>query len=431
MKPGFSPPNRLLPAVGLAALAIFTALFAISRAAYQHVISLWWARALPDPFIDSVTGAQVGCWQRGIDVYATDPCDPLGRLFDYSPLWLRLWFLPSDLKWTNALGLCQAVILMATLAVLPRARTRKDSAITLLALLSPASVWAVERSNVDLFMFVLAAFGILCLERGLPIRIAGYGAMLLGGLLKFYPAVLLLLLVRERTKTFIALATVAGAILAGFVLGFRHELARALANTPFPSPFDYSFGAAQLPGGLGLIAGWPGLKLILLPALLALCLLSAIRLARRADFSDALGSLSQREILCLLVGADLVCGCFFGTNNAGYRALYLLFVLPALLAMTGLFRRVAWAALGAMWIRIPLAITGPEHSEAWTQSGVAYLLFWLGREALWWWVVTVLLAVLVNMVLQSSAWHSLQGLSSPPRHANLAAKDAGDQNAVR
>jgi hypothetical protein len=425
------PPNRLLPAVGLATLGIFTALFATSRAAYQHVISLWWARALPDPFIDSVTGAQVGCWQRGIDVYATDPCDPLSRLFDYSPLWLRLWFLPSDLKWTNALGLCQAVILIAMLAVLPRARTRKDSAVMLLALLSPACVWAVERSNVDLFMFVLAAAGILCLERGLPTRIAGYGAMLLGGLLKFYPAVLMLLLVRERTRICLTLGAAAAAILAGFVLGFRQELARALANTPFPSPFDYSFGAAQLPGGLGLIAGWPGLKLVLLPALLALCLLSAIRLARRPGFSAALDSLPQRETLCLLVGADLVCGCFFGTNNAGYRALYLLFVLPGLLALPGLFRSTAWAALGAMWIRIPLGITGPEHSVGWTQSGVAYLLFWLGREALWWWVVTVLLAVLVHMVLQSPCWHSLRGLSSARRHANLAGEAAGDHNAVR
>jgi hypothetical protein len=399
-----SPPNRLLPATALITLAIFTALFVIDRHAYQHLISLWWARALPDPFIDSTTGAQVGCWQRGIDVYAADPCDPLGRVFDYSPLWLRFWFLPSDLAWTNTLGLCQAVILITTLAVLPRVRAGKDTALMVLAVLSPACIWAVERSNVDLFMFVLAMLAILCLERTLPTRIAGYAAMMLAGLLKFYPLVLLLLLVRERTRVFISLAFAGVAILAAFILVFHHELALALANTPSPTPFDYTFGASQLAGGLAIVTGIPALKFLITSALLAMCMVMSIRLARQPYLTTAL---SLRETLCLLVGADLLCGCFFGASNAGYRALYLLLVLPGLLAMPALFRRTAWAALAAMWIRIPLGLTGPEHTAAWTENGGAFLLFWLGREALWWWVITVLLAILMHMVMRAPIWRTV------------------------
>jgi hypothetical protein len=60
-----------------------------------------------------------------------------------------------------------------------------------------------------------------------------------------------------------------------------------------------------------------------------------------------------------------------------------------------------------MWIRIPLAMLGPEHLAPWAGSPVAYLLVWLCREALWWFLATMLLAVLARLVLTSAIGASL------------------------
>ena len=263
--------NALLPVAGLLALGLFILLYAIDKPLYLHLIGLWFPRVSRFPFMDADIGAQIGCWQRGVDVYAADPCDLLQRPFGYSPFWLRMWFLPSNLAWNNVLGIAQAAIFALSLAVLPKTPGRMPTVVMLLALLSPVTVFGVERSNPDLFMFVLAGLMVLCLERGMALRLCGYGAAALGGALKFYPVVLLLLVARERARTCLILAAIGLAAIVTFFLAYRTELVRMMPNLPRPAPFEYSLGATQLGEGLGLVTGHSWLGTWLFVILLSCC----------------------------------------------------------------------------------------------------------------------------------------------------------------
>jgi hypothetical protein len=121
----------------------------------------------------------------------------------------------------------------------------------------------------------------------------------------------------------------------------------------------------------------------------------------------AVGALSPAEATGLLVGAVLVVGCFVMGQSGEYRAVHLLFVLPALTALAatpGPARRLArvgaWVILLQLWGDVASAplvqLAGPTAAGLAT-SGAA-LLLWLARELAWWWMVALLLALLLAML---------------------------------
>jgi len=110
----------------------------------------------PSPFIDAQQiPAVIDCFKHGVDVYVSAPCDPLHRKFPYSPLWLRATFLPTDMGWTYWMGLALDAIFFTSPAWLPQARRPGDTIVIVLAAFSSMSVFALERGNVDIVMFLL------------------------------------------------------------------------------------------------------------------------------------------------------------------------------------------------------------------------------------------------------------------------------------
>src|SRR5262249_18094897 len=129
------------------------------------------------------------CWWRGVDVYVSNPCDPLNRPMDYSPLWLRMDFLAFDRTWTVPLGLGLAVLFYLSLGFLIPSRRWRDQALIWLASVSSVSVYGVERGNNDIIMYLLALAAGIVTTGGAVSRLTGYGLLTIGGLLKFYPVV--------------------------------------------------------------------------------------------------------------------------------------------------------------------------------------------------------------------------------------------------
>ena len=353
---------------------------------------------------------------------------------NYSPLLLRLplpWVAHQNVP---AYALAVDAMFIGSLAALPRARRASDAVPMLLALVSPLCVFGVERANLDLLVFAVVAGAVSCLQLRPGARLAGYAAIVAAGLVKFYPWVLLLLLLRERRRVFLGLSVAFAAVLATFFLLYRAELARIGANLPTQNPFGDAFGAAQLPTGLVLIehalrdplgpwgAGEAAIWMVATAALYAAALLGALRIGGDARLRRAVARLAPREAVCLAAGAMLLCGCFFAGTSVGYRAVFLLFALPGLLALARvaeagrLSRRLRYAvafALVLLWAlpvqRLVAAAVGPF----WAPSGViphplGTLLLgaavWLLREALWWWLITVLLAMVLRSVLDSRTW---------------------------
>ena len=388
----------LVPLAAAFLLALFTILYSCDRPLYFALLDAIHEHPFRFPFLDTrFVTAQVQCWHRGIDVYATNPCDPLGRTQDYSPLWLRLPFLGLANGWTPVLGVSLALLFVGTLFLLPLALAGVfEGVVTFGSVLSLSTIFAVERGNTDLLMFAAAAVFAHLLTRSAALRGFGYALVLGAGLLKFYPLTMLALAVREPGRRFWPIATSAAAVLGLFALLLHAELARIGANMA-GSFFEGMFGARSLP--FGLVTLWrqgqpsphaagpvPTLASVLFILMTSTCLLVAVRQGRDPALRAALDHIGAAERSLLLVGGVLCAGCFFGHQNIGYRAMLLLLVLPGLLglvrAATDVGAKSVFQVTGALVVVV-----------LW--GGVIDGTFggWLVVQLAWWWIVSILLSI--------------------------------------
>ena len=104
--------------------------------------------------------AAVECHRLGFDVYVQNPCDVFGRVHGYSPVWLWLAVLPITTAWDNALGLGLVLLFLVALAFLPAGRDWRQTMLITLGAVSSATMFALERANVDLLMFVMAMLAV-------------------------------------------------------------------------------------------------------------------------------------------------------------------------------------------------------------------------------------------------------------------------------
>jgi hypothetical protein len=403
--------NLLMPLLALAALAGFSALNAIDAALYRRLIALWSFNMTLHPFIDAeYVAAEIACFRHGIDVYTMCPADPLQRPWDYSPLWLRFGFLAIGPAWVQPAALLQDAVFAVSLGLIP-GTVGWGRWLMAAAMLSPTVIFALERSNVDLTMMALCLGGVALLQGRLSWRVAGYAGFLVAGLLKFYPLVLMGLALSERPRRLCGLAAVSGAIVAAFILGYRHELTRALGNVRVPISFGDGFAATQFGGGLAFLAHAPWLAAPLTLVFCAAALVSAARLAMRPGFAGAFSSLGESYRVFLVAGALLFCGCFLSKPSIGYRGIILLPALPGILAMaradgSRLLAAGAAATVLAMWNFVPMVLFGPGGALGAVLGPLPFLAVWAVRELLWWFVFVILLAVLQRFAMGSAVWRA-------------------------
>ena len=401
--------SRLIPfTCATTAFAIMAALYmAAPFPVYAWILKTWGIHPFRFVFLDTDTVlSAVRCLRNGVDVFVANPCDVLGRVFDYSPLWLLLAKLPEPMTRLVPSGLLVDAAYLFSLLLLPAAASRRDSWLIALGAVSTAAVFAVERANNDLLLFALAALAAVLACRSPAWRLVGYGAVLLAGMLKYYPMATLAIATRERPARFLFVIVLAGIAAALFLLTMGHDLTRALKLIPTGDWFGDMFGSSTVAGGIAQIIGLPAPARTALQATMCLsALLVAIRLATTPAITGALIGLGERERAFLLVGAFLILGCFFTAQNIGYRAIHLLLVLPAMLALArtgGGHRLLRWSP------RIVLLLL---WAEGW-RNAVQQLEFvfdgtivrqasWAVREALWWGLIPLLIACVTILLLNS------------------------------
>ena len=407
------------PAAGLAAMIVLAILYHFEPQFYHRLLAFIGINAFRYPFLDfQYILAGVDCWQRGIDVYVTNPCDVLNREFAYPPVWLRFAFLPGK-EWTNVFALCLATSFFLALAVLPPPRSGKELLPRLVATLSPVTTFAVERANIDLLAFLIAtAAGVLMLGP-LRRRVAAYAMIVIAGLLKIYPLVLMVLTLRERPRVFLWVNGAAVAVVLATGIYFHAEVVKMVPNIPRHEPGDNSFAAHYLPDVIAMkldTTVHPGLavlRLMRLTMLVALILAIAgwfFHLVRWRDFRQALARLPESEKMFLLIGAALISGCFFAGTSVGYRGIYLLFTLPGILAMARMegdmgVRRAAMqgcvlvmALTWAGFFTWPQGRFEPILASWMGQAPAAAVVqfLWLLSEIAWWQVAMLFVAILIG-----------------------------------
>jgi hypothetical protein len=377
----------------LAGLAAVAALVALDEAAYLRLRQALGLKPFV-PFLDlHAVMSAIECHHRGIDVYATNPCDALGRPHIYSPLWLRLPALFGEPALLRPLGLALALAFTLTLLWLPRAPRGRGELAMLLAVASPVTLFALERANVDLLIFALVVPGAMLLARGPGARLAGHALFLLAGALKFYPLVLLATLVRERPGHAFLLLLVAATTLRAFTMATDGEVQRAIENIQVLALFWGSFAAHNLPRGLLQLTGSPLAAFLALAAGLLVGALAAWRSWR----APGLAALPAEQRMLLLVSGLLVSGCFLAGENIDYRAILVLPALPALLAVPAT-RHAGWLAAALMWEPLARRIVvrlAPAEAD---QPSLAFLALWAVHNLAWWWLAAVLLTAVALLL---------------------------------
>jgi hypothetical protein len=405
----------IIPVVGVSSLTILTLLYIIDFKDYYRVLATLGVPVPSYPFIDwEFIGASVKCWSQGIDVYVADPCDVINRVYDYSPLWLRVIFIPADRIWTNPIGIGMVLGFVFSLFWLVRPANWGEAIVFVMACTSTVVLFCLERGNVDVIIFIMMVVaGVLSTKR-LGIRLLSYGIILLAGLLKFYPLIAFWTAFRERQRTFLLIAGVAGFIVIAFYIKFREEMIVAWRNIP-----HVGFGATDLPFGAPAMVTrlFPGLQALervaflpyaLMGILLILTVIQVIRLVREGGLGAAFGAMPEQAAVFLVIGAALMAGCFFAGQSVGYRAVHFIFVVAGLVVMrrtasddTATRAMLAWTTAMVIFLMWEPAIrpAGPEDISS--LALWRYTLFWFIDQLIWWRVMAVLLAILAIFTARS------------------------------
>ncbi len=409
--------RRIVPAAAATFLVLLCgALYLLGYCEqYATLLSSLGAAPFRFPFLDThAVLAAVQCHRQGIDVYTENPCDVFGRIHVYSPLWLALSALPITTDWTPAVGATLVGLFLLSLTLLPPGRGWAQVGIITLATLSGSVAFALERANNDLVIFILAALII-------RLRWCGYALAVLAAMLKFYPAVLLALAVRERLWLFAAIGAAAAAALTGFAALYSHDLMRVLPSIPTTSYFDaYAFGARNLPFGLAETFGLPRGAAMALFGLFALILLvSAIMIVRRSGLTIRMDILSGLETASLLAGCVLVLACFFTAQNVLYRGVHFLFVVPGLTVLarrpgSGMARAFVALVLVLMFWELLRRHMDPALAALGVPPPDIHAIdfnVWLIRELFWWCAATGLVTLFLALLMRSRAADELRSVT--------------------
>ena len=370
------------------------------------------------PFLDwhSVLSA-IECKRLGYDVIATNPCDVLGRPLVYSPAWLYAAVLPIDKSWTKPTGMFLDLAFLASLFLLPVARDWRSCLVLSLAMVSSTVVFALERTNTDIVIFVMIAIALHLGGKGRAARVIGYGTVLFAGILKFYPLVALVLVLRERLAVCLIIAATAAATVIAYLAVDGTDVLRAIRIIPSGTCVTDAFGARNMPRCISRTLDVLGVHWTYLPYLLQIgltCLsgLAGIWITRTTDLAARLALLTNREKEFLLAGAILVVGCFFTAYNLYYRAVFLLLMVPGLLRLLGRPDGLRDSSVYGIGLAVVLLLLWSEalHLPLHALSPVLDGLFSVARECVWWWFIGFLFAIIIAVIRSLPTWTELHAL---------------------
>lgn len=371
----------------LAAVAIYLATIAAGRLVWN--VDLWPRLGVPSGpslFFDArnLTAAWE-CQRLGYDTLYESPCDPRGRPLNYLRPWLLLGFLGLDQSDTFALAAVLVAAMFLSFSLLVGRVPTGTGVVLALAACSPAIMFAVERTNMDVALFSVVAGAVLVWKSFPSVApILSPVLVLLAAVAKVYGVVALpaFVLTRNRAAARTAiLCLVVFAIYAAFSARDIEQIAQIA-----PQGVLYSYGARILPAHLYHQVGadhWAGpaiVKQVLALVPMALIAGTAALWVRRryaptaADPADVSASL-----LALHFGALIYLGTFAVSNNFDYRLVFLLLTFPQLLRWARTpTHRLSSLALTVL-VAIPLMLWVGSLSEAlslwdevasWTVAGL-------------------------------------------------------------
>jgi hypothetical protein len=319
-----------------AAIAVYFLVVGIPRAVWG--IDIWPRLGVPSGpslFFDTRNlTAALECRRLGFDPLVESPCDPWGRPLNYPRIWLALRWLGLNQSHTVPLALLFIALFLGSIFVLVGRLSLGRGMLVSLAVCSPSVMFAVERANVDIVVFMLLVLAVVAWRtRARWGRIASPLIVLFAATAKIYPVfgIPAYLFVRRRGAALAAIVCSAVFIVYALVtIGDIQQIARIAPQGQY-----HSFGARILLAAIYhrfVPDRWQGgaitkQSLAIVPLLIAGALLWFR--ARKGLPEDDQGQDSPTR-LAFYLGSLIFIGTFAVGNNFDYRLVFLLLTLPQL-----------------------------------------------------------------------------------------------------
>lgn len=285
---------------------------------------------------------------HGLDPFYCNPFDPEGRCLNYPRIWQWLGAFGVQSAHTMPLSLCLIALYLVTVVFTVPIISFPQALWVFVCLISPASLFAVERGNADMLIFVILALALACV-RWWPVSLL---LIYLAFVLKLFPFAAAGLFFRYHPRrALFCLITITCAALA-YLFIIRNDLPLISAATPRGASQSYGMHVfwtqvSNFNASLGLCT-----KIL---AYLSICVVTSAAVIMPLLITSPVSSVGS-ELDAFRIGAGVFCGTFLLGNNWDYRLIFLLFVVPQIVSWLryphSAVRRLARAAFIALLLSL-------------------------------------------------------------------------------
>lgn len=293
---------------------------------YEATWQFWNIPTLMPPFTDlRLLPGSAESFRAGFNPIYDNPGDPLGRHFNYPFAWYFVFYTgiqQGDTIWIGAL-LASGYLFCAW--IFPRRLGLTAACLMGIILFSPASMLAVERGNVDLFIFILCTLTLLFLENRSWLAAV---LLVIAAFLKLFPIFGIAVFLRENRSRFWVISLSAVAIFLIYAAWTYPNISASFAFTEKGA--EISYGVNVIPLYVEQLTGSEQLFDLLTPIFSLAGLGLALFAAHVGSNSNSPGVDEARHLSAFRLGAMIYVGTFFIGNNWDYRLIFLLFAVPQL-----------------------------------------------------------------------------------------------------
>ncbi len=340
-------------AVGVIAVLLLMRLYG-----FATTFSFWNVRTYGVTFLDLrlITGSAES-YARGYDPAVNNPRDPFQRVFNYPKVWYPILASGINESWTLPRGIAVIALFLISVCVFPGRLKPLSAGLLVLAMLSPASMLAFARVNIDMLMFALMTLSLELVTTHVAWSLA---VLLIAILLKIIPILGFGVFLEEDDKQSVKYAAAALVFTATYFLLTWKDMVFIFTHTQ--RGYEEAYGLAVLPTLVretvhsravregpaffyqavstlyDLSLRFPAIPYVLAGMLLAIALYLGWRSGGQSGQAD------QKNLRAFRMGALMYVGTFLVGNNWDYRLIFLLFTLPQLVDWTASRRLMTKAA---------------------------------------------------------------------------------------
>ena len=337
--------------------------------AYRFIARAFGFEPFYPPFIDTKgVLAASECWLKGVDVYRSNPCDPLGRVHLYSPLLIYVFAVPGlRLVSLNAVGITLVLMFLLSIILIFRPEDRRSAVLGALGAISGPAIFALERGQFEILILFFTVLFCVLHERSFPRRCVGYVLALIVGLLKFFPIALFALAAREKRGRMLSIIGLGLGVFGAVFLLYRDEYREIARHIHRCGSARDSFWCNQF--WVANLAFWflerdsrTPLGLVIHMATVLAFLIAVVALARFIHRHGFRASPADRDVMLFAGGSLLLLSSFLIAPSSYYRAIHLILTLPLLMTLSfeqRVGRRSSLFARGLFVITLLLLWMGP------------------------------------------------------------------------